>query len=61
MLRDLKFADKVPPWFSQVRPRPLYKSSDTEAFWDRVPVYTAHTFVRSNRVDARFVDHKSKN
>ena len=59
MLRDLKLAEKVPPWLSQVRPRPLSTSSDAEAFWD-VPVYADHTFVRSNRLDARFVDHKSK-
>ena len=42
MLRDLKLANKVPLWFSQVRPRPLYKSPDAEAFWD-VPVYADHT------------------
>ena len=59
MLRDLKLAEKVPPWLSQVRPRPLSTSSDAEAFWD-VPVYADHTLVRSNRLDARFVDHKSK-
>ena len=59
MLGDLKLADKIAPWFSQVRPRPIYSSPDAEAFWD-VPVYGDHTFVRSNRVDARFVDHKSK-
>ena len=35
----------------------MYVSTDAQAFWD-VPVYAEHTFVRANRVDARFVDHK---
>lgn len=59
MIRDLKLADKVPPWFFQVTPGPLSTSSDAEAF-GHVPAFADHTFVRSNLVDARFVDHKSK-
>ena len=35
----------------------MYVSTDAQAFWD-VPIYAEHTFVRANRVDARFVDHK---
>ena len=27
--------------------------------WD-IPVYTEHSHVRQNRVDARFIDHKEK-
>ena len=37
----------------------MYVSTDAQAFWD-VPVYAEHPFVRANRVDARFVDHKVK-
>ena len=37
MLRDLKLADSVPPWYSQVEPQPMYKSTDTQVFLD-VPV-----------------------
>uniref|UniRef100_A0A6P8IWG3 Uncharacterized protein LOC116305588 n=1 Tax=Actinia tenebrosa TaxID=6105 RepID=A0A6P8IWG3_ACTTE len=59
MLRDLKLADSTPPWFSDVKPKPLYKSTDAEAYWD-VPVYADHMYVRSNRVDARFIDHNNK-
>ena len=42
MLRDLKLADSVPPWYSQVEPKALYESEDAEAYWD-VPVYAEHT------------------
>lgn len=59
MLKDLKLADNTLPWFSGVKPKPLYKSPDAEAYWD-VPVYADHTFVRSNPVDARFINHKNK-
>ena len=59
LLKDLKLTDKVPPWFSEVKPKPIYKSADAEAYWD-VPVFAEHTFVRSNRVDASIIDHKSK-
>ena len=54
MLRDLKLADSVPPWYSRVEPKPIYESTG------HVPVYAEHTFVRANRVDARFVDHRVK-
>ena len=37
----------------------MYVSTDAQAFWD-VPVYAEHTFVRANRMDARFLDHKVK-
>lgn len=37
MLKDLELADSTPPWFSDVKPKPLYKSHDAEAYWD-VPV-----------------------
>ena len=33
-------------------------SLDAQAFWD-VPVYTEHAFVSANRIDARFVNHKT--
>ena len=59
MLTDLKLTDSTPPWFSDVKPKPLYQSTDAEAYWD-VPVYAEHTFVRANRVDARFINHKNK-
>ena len=48
MLRDLKLADSVPPWYSRVEPKPVYEPTEAQAFWD-VPVYKEHTFVRANR------------
>ena len=47
--KDLKLIDSVPPWYPPVKPKPVYESSDAE-----------NTFVKANRVDARFVDHKAK-
>ena len=35
------------------------ESDEAKAFWD-VAVYAEHTYVRANRVDVRFVDHKAK-
>ena len=37
----------------------MYESKDAQAFWG-VPVYADHTFVSTNRVDARFVNHVTK-
>lgn len=59
MLKDLELADSTPPWFSDVKPKPLNKSHDAEAYWD-VPVQADRIYVRSNRVDARFIHHKNK-
>ena len=59
MTRDLRLIDSVPPWYSCAVPKPVYESSEALAFWD-VPVYAEHTIVKANRVDARFVDHKTK-
>ena len=57
--KDLKFVESVPPWYPPVEPKPLYESHEGKAFWD-VAVYAEHTYVRANRVDVRFVDHKAK-
>ena len=58
-LRDQDLLDEVPPWYSPVMPKPVYKSEQVEAWWD-VPVYADHQEVRANRVDARVVNHESK-
>ena len=59
MLHDLELVDTVPPWYSPIEPKPVYKSADAQAFWD-VPPYTDHVVLRANRIDARFVDCKRK-
>ena len=51
--------ESVPPWYSPVKPKPIYESDEGTAFWD-VAVYAEHAYVRANRVDVRFVDHKAK-
>ena len=59
LLRDQDLLEEVPPWYSPVMPKPVYKSEQVEAWWD-VPVYADHQEVRANRVDARVVNHESK-
>ena len=59
ILRDLDLNETVSPWFSRIEPKPLFESTQAQAFWD-VPVYAEHTKVRANRVDARIIDHKEK-
>ena len=59
LLRDLKLADEVPPWYSPVKQKPVYENSEVQVFWD-VPVYADYQEVRANRVDARIINHKSK-
>ena len=57
--KDLKLVESVPPWYSPVKPKPIYESDEAKAFWD-VAVYAEHAYVRANQVDVRFVDHKAK-
>ena len=59
ILRDLGLLDEVPPWYSPVEPKPTYENRDAQAFWD-IPVYAVQTELRSNRVDARIINHKAK-
>jgi len=59
LLRDQDLLEEVPPWYSPVMPKPVYKSEQVEAWWD-IPVYADHQEVRANRVDARVVNHESK-
>ena len=48
---DLGLIASVPPWYSPVKPKPVYESDSAEAFWD-VPVFVVHEEVTANRVDA---------
>jgi len=59
MLHDLGLIDEIPPWYWPVKPKPVYESDDLQAYWD-VPMFAEHQEMRSNRVDARIVNHKSK-
>ena len=59
LLKDYQLIEAVPPWNSSTQPKPLYQNDQVTAYWD-VPVYTDHTEVRANRVDARIVDKERK-
>ena len=50
--------ESVPPWYSPVKPNPIYESDEAKAFWD-VAVYAEHAYVRANRFDVCFVVHKA--
>ena len=47
------------PWYSPLKPKPVYESNNAQAFWD-VPLFAEHQEVRANRVDARIINHVSK-
>ena len=59
ILRDQYLLEEVPPWYSPVMPKLVYKSEQVEA-WQDVPVYADHQEVQVNQVGARFVNHVSK-
>ena len=41
ILRDQDLLEEVPPWYSPVMPKAVYKLEKVEAWWD-VPVYADH-------------------
>ena len=49
----------VPPWYSPLKPKPVYESNNAQAFWD-VPLFAEHQEVRANRADAHIINHVSK-
>ena len=59
MLHDLGLIDEIPSWYSPVELKPVYESDDVQAYWD-VPMFAEHQEMRSNRVGACIVNHKSK-
>ena len=59
ILQDLGLVDSVPPWYSPLKPKPVYETNNAQGFWD-VPLFAEHQEVRANRVDARIINHESK-
>ena len=59
MLHYLELKDEVPPWYSLAKAKPAYESDDEQSYWD-LPVFAEHEEMRCNRVDARIVNHNSK-
>ena len=57
--RECGLIDKIPPWCSQVVPKPLYENENHKAFWD-VTVYAENAEVCANRIDAQIINHEEK-
>ena len=41
ILQDLGLVQTVPPWYSPVKPKPVYKMDNAQAFWD-APLSAEH-------------------
>ena len=59
VLQDLGLVDSLPPWYSPLKPKPVYEANNAQAFWD-VSLFAEHQEVRANRADSCIVNHKSK-
>ena len=59
ILQNLKLMESVLPWYSPTIPKPLNEREEGQAYWD-VPVYAERQEVRTNRVEARITDCKTK-
>ena len=59
ILQNLKLMESVLPWYSPTIPKPLNESGEVQAYWD-VPVYAERQEVRTNRLEARITDCKTK-
>ena len=59
VLQDLGLVDSVPPWNSPLKPKPVYEAINAQVFCD-VPFFAELQEVRANRVDARIINHESK-
>ena len=59
IIEDLVLIEASPPWYSPAKPQPVYEGAHAQAYWD-VPVYGEYQDLRSNRIDARIVNHQEK-
>lgn len=59
LLRELQLVESPPAWYSPIKPKPEYVSEDVQALWD-VPTYGENQELQANRIDAKTVNHKSK-
>jgi len=59
LLKDLNLMTQMPPWYSPVQPKRMYKNERAKAFWD-VAVYAENTEVRANRIDERVMRNRGK-
>ena len=56
---DLGLIDTVPPWYSPIKPQPVYETAEVQAYWD-VQIYGEFQELKANRVDARIVNNQHK-
>ena len=59
LLRELQLVESPPAWYSPIKPKPEYVSEDVQALWD-TPTYGENHELQANRIDAKIVNHKSK-
>ena len=60
ILQDLGLVrDSVPPWYSPLKPKPVYEANNAQVFWD-VPLFAEHQEVEANRFHAHIINHESK-
>ena len=58
-MQEVGLVDSVPPWYSPLKPKPVYEANNAQPFWG-VPLFKEHQEVRASRVDARIMSHESK-
>ena len=59
LLRELQLVESLLAWYSPIKPKPEYVSEDLQALWD-IPTYGENHELQANRIDAKIVNHKSK-
>ena len=50
VLRSLNLSDKSSPWYSPIKPKPVYENEQAVAYWD-VPLFADYTTVSANRIE----------
>ena len=58
-LLDLDLIDTLPPWYSSIKPQPVYETAEGQAYSD-VVVCREFEELRANRVDVRIVNNQHK-
>ena len=59
VLRSLNLTEKSSPWYSPIKPKPVYENEQAVAYWD-VPLFADQTTVSANRIDVTVVGKVKK-
>ena len=59
VLRSRNLSDKSSPWYSPIKPKPVYENEQAVAYWD-VLLFADHTTVSANRIDVTVLDKVRK-